>query len=293
MSRYKRRGGDRKEGRLLRSISPFSRFLPYIMRDRSDAFITYDESFEISSVDKKLRSLRVAGYRDMSFLHFFIAAYIRIVSMLPGLNRFVAGNHIYARDTIDIVFITNHGMSVDSQESTIKIQFQPSDTIFDVYRKINEKLEDMKVENVRTVLDDLTDSLARAPRPILRFALWFLRFLDRFGWLPENILRASPFHSSLMLSDLTSKDAIRPISHHLYNFGTLPLFICFGSKYHKYEPDRYGQVFDNKYIDAKIVFDERIAEGESFAQFLRAFRYIVKHPEILDKPPTRVVEDIR
>ena len=34
---YKRRFGDRKDGRLLRSLSPFYKIIPFIMKKRNDA----------------------------------------------------------------------------------------------------------------------------------------------------------------------------------------------------------------------------------------------------------------
>ena len=50
---------------------------------------------------------------------------------------------------------------------------------------------------------------------------------------------------------------------------------------------------DNKYVDCKFVIDERIADGHYYGQFLQAYRYIFQHPEILEKAPTRVIEDVR
>ena len=49
-SNYKRRFGDRKEGRLIRSLPALSRFLPYIMPPRNAACNLYEESFEVSAV---------------------------------------------------------------------------------------------------------------------------------------------------------------------------------------------------------------------------------------------------
>ena len=83
MSKYKRRFGDRKEGRLLRSLPAFAKFVPFIMPTRNDACNQYEESFEVSDVDRRLRKLRVDGYKGIGILHFIIAAYIRGVSMLP------------------------------------------------------------------------------------------------------------------------------------------------------------------------------------------------------------------
>ena len=103
MAKTRRRAGDRRDGRLLRSLPAFSKFIPYIMPTRNDAHIFYDESFEVSTVDRTLRRLRVEGYKGIGMLHFLIAAYIRCLSMLPGINRFIAGRRIYAHDDITIV----------------------------------------------------------------------------------------------------------------------------------------------------------------------------------------------
>ena len=54
---YKRRMGDRRDGRLLRSLPAFSKFTPYIMPTRNDACNYYEESFEVSTVDRRLRLL--------------------------------------------------------------------------------------------------------------------------------------------------------------------------------------------------------------------------------------------
>ena len=42
MSKYKRRFGDRKEGRLLRSLPAFAKFVPFIMPTRNDACNQYE-----------------------------------------------------------------------------------------------------------------------------------------------------------------------------------------------------------------------------------------------------------
>ena len=50
---------------------------------------------------------------------------------------------------------------------------------------------------------------------------------------------------------------------------------------------------NRKYVDCKLVLDERTVDGHYYAQFLQAFRYIFQHPEILETPPTKVVADVR
>lgn len=291
MSKYKRRFGDRKDGRLIRSLPAINRFMPYIMPTRNDACNHYEESFEVTEVDRRLRKLRVAGYKGIGMLHFLIAAYVRCLSMLPGLNRFVAGRRIYAKDTIEVVMVVKRSMSIDASETSIKVVFEPTDTVMDVYRKLNEKIDEIKTSEENNNTEDVAEALVKAPRFLLRLAVTALRVLDYFGLLPESLVNASPFHGSFIITDLGSL-RIGPIYHHIYNFGTLPVFMAFGAKRHAYELDRHGQMVDRKYIDVKLVMDERICDGHYYSQFLQAYRYIFQHPEILETPPSRVVEDI-
>ena len=288
---YKRRFGDRKDGRLVRSLPALNKFVPYIMPTRNDASNLYEESFEVSAVDRRLRQLRVQGYKGIGILHFLIAAYIRLISMLPGLNRFVVGRRIYAANDITVVMMVKRSLSIDATETSIKIHFQPTDTIFDVYRKMNEKIEEIKASDENNNTEDAAEILSRLPRPILRFAILVLRIMDYFGWLPEGLVEASPFHGTLIVTDLGSL-RIGPVFHHIYNFGTLPVFMAFGAKRHSYELDRHGNMVDRKLIDMKFTLDERTVDGHYFAQAFQAWRYIFEHPEILESPPSRVVEDI-
>ena len=95
-----RRLGDRKEGRRLRTITPLMAFTPFIMIDRNDACNQFAGSVEISETDRWLRAKRAEGYKGLGMVHLFIAAYIRVLCHLPGLNRFVSGQRVYARNNI-------------------------------------------------------------------------------------------------------------------------------------------------------------------------------------------------
>ena len=291
MAQSKHRSGDRKEGRLLRSLPAIIKFMPFVMPQRCDACNQYEESFEVSSVDKMLRSERVAGYKGIGFLHFIIAAYVRCISMLPGVNRFCVGRRIYARNNIEIVMVVKRSLSTDATETSIKVVFEPTDTIFDVYRKMNAKIDEIKSSDETNNTEDFASAVAKLPRFLIRFAVLLLRIMDYFGIIPQKLLDLSPFHGSMIITDMGSL-RIGPIYHHIYNFGTLPVFISFGAKRHVHELDRHGEVTDRKYVDTKFVLDERICDGHYYSQFLQAMRYIFEHPQIVENPPTRIREDI-
>ena len=111
------------------------------------------------------------------------------------------------------------------------------------------------------------------------------------GWLPLSLLEISPFHGSMILTDLGSL-GIPPIYHHIYNFGTLPVFLAFGAKRRAVELDKEGKPVERKYIDYKVVTDERIVDGFYYATAFKYLKYYMKNPAALELPPEKVEEDI-
>ncbi len=288
---YKRRSGDRQDGRLIHTLPGFQRFIPYIMKSRNDAQNFYEQSFEISNAELWCREQRNAGYKGMGMLHLFIAAYIRCVSQLPGLNRFVAGRRIYARNNIEVVMTLKRGMSIDSAETTIKVEFDPADTVYDVYNKMNDAIEEVKASDKSNDIDTFAERFKKLPRFAVRFLVWLLSVADYFGILPKKLLSLSPFHGSMTITDLGSIGT-GPVYHHIYNFGTLPVFISFGAKYHKYELNRSGSAVDHKYVDAKFALDERTVDGHYYASVFKLMNQLIQEPSLLEVPPEIVKEDI-
>lgn len=288
---YKRRAGDRVDGRRLRSLNGFYNFIPFIMPARNDALNYYEESFEITNADRWFRKQRVAGYKGMGMLHLLIAAYVRACAYLPGLNRFCVGKRIYAREDIEIVMTVKRSLTIDSSETTIKVAFKPTDTIYDVYNRMNAAIDEIKNSDEENGTEEFANKFASLPRFVISFAIWLLRVADYFGLLPKKLLDVSPFHGSMIITDLGSL-GIGPIYHHIYNFGTLPVFVSFGAKRHVHELDRHGNVVDRKYVDSKFVLDERTVDGHYYASVFKIINRIIQDPSILEVPPTKVNEDI-
>lgn len=290
-SNYRQRSGDRCDGRLIHTLPAFYKFIPFIMKKRNDAQNFYEQSFEITNADSWFKTQRASGYKGIGMLHLFIAAYIRCVAALPGLNRFVSGRRIYARDNIEVVMAVKRGMSINATETTLKVKFEPTDTIYDVHNKLNKAVEEIKSSEGGNPTDELAEKFSKYPRFVIRFALWLFNIADYFGLLPKKIIDASPFHGSMIISDLGSL-GIGPIYHHIYNFGNLPVFISFGSKRHVFELDQHGTPVERKYVDAKFVLDERTIDGHYYATVFKYMDKIIQNPEILEVPPEIVKEDI-
>ena len=185
----KKRFGDRNDGYRLRTLDPFYNFIPFIMARRSDAWTLFEDAVEITDTDRWLREKRKEGYKGLGYLHLFIAAYVRVVSQRPMVNRFVCGRRIYARNNIEIVMAVRRGMSSDAGETTIKVVFEPTDTVFDVdgqaraalveRHDIDECFEDVGLGNDADDSADLRDD---------RQAADFLLVHDERGFLDGRVL---------------------------------------------------------------------------------------------------------
>ncbi len=288
----RRRWGDRSDGYKLRTINPMNKFMPYIMPDRCDACNTYADMFDVTKTDRFCREKVKEGKTNFSFLHIMIAAYIRAISQRPGLNRFVSGQKIYHRNDIQIVMTIKKTLSVDAPDTCIKVRFSPDDTVDDVYEKFNKVVAEVTSQpDDKTSFDKLNKILSLIPGLLCRWTVKFLNFLDYFGLLPKKLLWLSPFHGSMIITSMGSL-GIRPIYHHIYNFGNLPVFLAYGGRRSVVSCDSNGNVISKKYIELKAVTDERICDGFYYASAFKIIKRHVENPELLDVKPTEVFEDI-
>ena len=287
----KRRFGDRWDGRRVRTLDPYNALMPFIMRERNDASNYFSGSTEVTEAERFLRLKRQHGYPGMGFLHLFIAAYVRVTAQYPAVNRFVSGQRIYTRSNIEFVMTIKKEMRTDASETSIKVAFDPYDTIDDVYNKLNAEIEKVKKEGEDTSTDNVAKAFMKLPRLLIRLLIGILYFLDYFGKIPKSLIRASPFHGSVIITDLGSI-SLPPIYHHLYNFGNLPLFIAIGVKRKTYVLKPDGTVAERKYIDFQMVGDERVCDGFYFSQAFKLFKSLLRNPLSLDEPPETVVEDV-
>jgi len=287
----KRRFGDRSDGRRLRSLDPYHAMMPFIMKTRNDGSNLMPDTAEITEAERFLRHKRLHGYPGMGLLHLFISTYVRTASQFPAINRFISGQRIYSRSHIEFVMTIKKEMRADAPETSIKVIFDLRDTISDVYKKLNSEIEKVKNKGEDTKTDDLAGMFMKLPRLTLKFIVRFLEFIDYFGMMPKSLLKASPFHASVIVTDLGSIGL--PASyHHLYNFGNIPVFISLGAKRKAREVRHDGSIAERKYVDYMFTMDERCCDGFYFSQAYRLFKSLLRDPRVLDEPPETVVEDV-
>ena len=289
----KKRWRDRYDGRRLMHTDTFFTLIPYIMSTRNDSQVGASFKIDVTPVERYLRKRRLEGSPigwDTTFIDVVMASIVRMISQRPYVNRFIAGHKAYSRDELSISLAIKKNLSVEGTQTVVKVVYDPADTIFDVAVRLQREIE----RNKDLMNDNSTDSFAKfvnhLPSFLIRFVIGSIKWLDFHGWMPKAIQHLSPFHCSIFVTAMGSIN-FPPIYHHIYNFGTCSGFIAYGPKYSERVIAKDGSVTERKFIDFKIVGDERICDGFGMASAWKELVRYIQHPELLEKPPETVVED--
>ena len=275
----------RADGYRVRSNDAMYELVPYIMPYRYDASNSVTVDIDLDLMQDYIRKCRKKGI-NMSHMSIIIAGALRIASQNPFLNRFVMNRKIYARNHFCVSFVTlQPGKTSDTVN---KLYFNLDDDIFTVNRKVQEAIERTQQPTSQNALDKLMASLVRIPF-LVGAVVGVLKFIDKYFTLPFSIINASPFHTSLFITNLASIRT-NAIYHHLYEFGTTGIFISMGQPERRIEKN--GETVEEKKImPLGIVTDERIANGHYYGRCFRELNRYYKNPELLEVPPEQVVRD--
>lgn len=283
------RFGDRYDGWRVKKVDAVFQVIPYFLRTRMDSQNYFEERIPIDHIEAFIREHK-EDIPGLSIMHVVIAAMVRLVSQRPNLNRFVMWNKIFARNYLNFSIVVKRSISDDGEETLIKPYFQPSDTIQDVARKIVEQQEKNQKVGQQNNSDKLSKLFGYVPDFLMRIIVFSLLWMDKVGLLPRVIEQASPWHSSIFLTNIGSI-GVESIYHHLYEFGNCSLFIAMGKKSQRHSVNKAGDITTYKSILLKFVMDERICDGYYYASSMRMLNKILKEPEQLLTPPEKVVID--
>lgn len=273
--------GFRTDGKRVKNLSPIFRVIPSVMIDRSDAQVYFKQDVPLKALDEYIDKKQSEGIR-VTYMQIIYAAIVRIISERPSLNRFAMNGTLYQRDKIQVSLVIKKGLEDDSPETPIKLAYKGNETIFEITDKLEKAIAENKDLAASNNTDKLAWTLSLIPDFLIRWAVKFLWFLDKFGLMPKKIIDASPFHTSVFLTNVGSL-GIDSIYHHLYNFGTTSMFFSMGKKKKSYiyEDD---DIHEEKCITIAFVGDERICDGYYYASSFKQLSKYLKKPELLEQP---------
>ncbi len=277
----------RPDGKRIKNAEPMYQVAAYLMNKRVDSMNMITVDLPLDPMNDYIHKKRNKDGVVITHMALLVAAYLRTACEYPALNRFVVNKKIYARNEFCVGLVV---LKTDDPGNGImsKIYFDMNDTIFDVQRKIDEYIEANRTSEKDNSTEKMIKKLLKIPG-LCNFGVGTFRFLDKHGMLPKSVIDASPFHESLLLSNLAS---IRTnhIYHHVYEFGTTSVSITMGNPRMVPKMSK-GEVVFEKTLPLGVVMDERICSGSYFARVFKRVLGYLKDPTLLEVPPEVINKD--
>ena len=278
--------GKRHDGRRLRNIDPIVQFTPYIMPHRDDAQVFTRLNLDFEGMTRYIRDKRREGC-NVTYMTLILAAYVRTVCENPEINRFIINKRLYSRNHICVSFVTlKKGVGDEIEESLCKILFNPDDTIYDVTERVEEAIEQARKPQDTNLTDKVARTLLGVPM-LPNFVVALVRFLDNHDMMPQLIHDASPFHTSLFISNMASI-GMSYIYHHIYNFGTTSVFVAMGKTEQQVHVNADGTCRSKRVLPLGVVIDERVAAGGVYSKAFATMQKYINNPTLLETPPEHV-----
>ena len=279
--------GHRADGKRLSSIDPIVRITPYLMPMRCDAQVFLEHKLDYEMLTRYISRKAKEGER-ITFMQLIVAAYVRGVSQHPEVNRFIMNKQYYSRNNCSASYtILREQDNYDSPEATCRIEFDLTDTIFDVRDRMNKAV----AENRDSGEDDpfaikLASAVLAVPG-LATLVVAVVRLLDRYGIAPKVLLEELPFYSGMFITNNASI-GLHHVWHHIYNFGNVSMFFGMGSVLKEAVTDSDGKVRMKRWLPIGETVDERVTSGAHYAAFFADVVRALNHPEMLEQPPEKV-----
>ncbi len=268
----------RKDGKLIKNVPPSYLVGAHVMNKRYDALNMTEVDVPLAPISAYIRKKRGEGVR-LSHLGVILAAYVRTVAEFPLLNRFFVNKKPYARNELTVTMVV---LKPDGEDGTTsKMFFELEDDVLAVQKTLDTYISGNREEGDTNGTDNTARFLVKIPG-LLNIGVKILRLMDRYGLLPKALIDVSPFHCSMLISNLASIGTGH-IFHHPYDFGTTSIALTIGKM--REVLVRHGdKVRSERSLPFGVVMDERICNGSYFAMAFARFKEYLADPQKLEGP---------
>lgn len=248
---------SRSDGELLGKIHPYRKVMMYIMPTRNESFVLYDD-FIVA--DELLRYLEVVNGRfhcDMQ--HAIVAGIAHGMRKTPSMNRFVVGRRLYQRKGVWVTFsMKREKLNRAAKLTAVKREVTETESLKNLCDGLNASIKVERSDAV-TYTDKEVGLFSKIPRPVMVIAVNIFKLLDYYNMLPASFIKNDGFYTSMFVANLGSI-GMKAGFHHLYEWGTCPLFMMVGRMEDRVFVED-GQIVIKKVIPLRFTFDERVDDG--------------------------------
>ena len=285
----RRKFGDRKDGKLIRDLDPMHVITPILYPNRCDNEAFISERIDLAPIRAYLEKINKDEEEfPYTVFHIFVTAVIKVLTLRPKMNRFVANKLMYQRNEVSASFVVKKLFSDDGAEALAIIHAEDEDTRESLHQKLYQQISVSRSDVIDRSSESM-DIVSRMPRRLTRLFCEFCCFLDRIGKCPEVLIGTDPYYTSCVLSNLGSIK-LKSGYHHLTNWGTCSLFVLIGEIKNTASLDENNETVIKETVDIGLTVDERLADGYYYSKTVRLLKKLLAEPELLDLPMNEPVE---
>lgn len=275
--------GRRPDAKLVRDASPMRRIMPYISPRRNDSVFYLSTEVEVEAafefLDKRNRE-RPAD-RPITLFHLLLRSLSQMLVLRTGINRFVKGGKLWARDGTYLTFSAKRELVDGSPLLTIKRRFEADDEGLDeMVDGVYGKLRPARA-GVESTSDKETKGLVRLPGFVTGLLVKSADGLDALGLLPRFMIESDPLYTSIFVANLGSV-RLDGGYHHLWERGTCSAFCVMGRVTPAPDGRRSMRLF--------YTYDERIEDGLYASIALEGVHERLENPELLLASPAELAQ---
>ncbi|MEL6348056.1 MAG: 2-oxo acid dehydrogenase subunit E2 [Myxococcota bacterium] len=269
---------SRPDGTLL-SVKPYRRLMFFIMPTRNESIVFFDAYVDARRLIPYLEKAREQFNGNLT--HCAVAACGIGLASTRQMNRFTVGRRLYQRNARWLTFSmkrrkTQDGFARRSSIATVKLDHQDGETFKAFCERINSDIR-LNRSGKKTSTDQEFQLFNALPRPVLEPAARLVKWLDYNNLLPDFFIKGDPMFTSMFVANLGSL-GMDDAFHHLYEYGTCPLFLTVGKL------QDTVRVVDGKatvmpMVRLRFSYDERIADGLNARYGIEAVVRVLEEPD--------------
>jgi hypothetical protein len=271
----------RADGTPIPSLHPIRRIMPFVMPTRNGAFVLFEQDIPTAPLLPLLERLNASRPPDrrITLFHCVLQAIGIALTAFPRLNRFVAGSRLYDRRGIWLAFSAKQKLERDAPIFTAKIEFRSGEPLPTMVDRLLAILG-VGRSGRETPADREIKGFLRLPSPVLRLAVRLQRVLDGWNLLPTALIKDDPLYASVFVANLGSV-GLEAAYHHLYEYGTTPIFVTMGRVHRTPLVRDDGSVTSHEVFTLRYTYDERVEDGFYAARALERLAACLASPDEL------------
>lgn len=273
---------SRPDGSPIATLSPLRRFMPALLPRRNEAAVYFEQVVQVGALAAWIdaaNARRSADEAEIKLFTVIIAALARTLEQRPQIHRYVAGGRLWQRDQVSVGYVVKKAMADDAGMTTVRVHLPRGATLPQVAAAM-AAMQRVGRGEARLTSEHEMAAVTSLPPVMVRALMALQRWLDGLGLLPAAMLRDDPLYASVMCANLGSVGLDAPF-HHLFEYGTTPLFLTIGRVHRAPVVGPEDQVVAADIVRLCWSYDERVADGFYAARSLELFASLLADPDRL------------